>query len=158
MVLLHYCFQRSLDFIGFDLILSMEESRKRRAMLSHFNDTNIFLIPKVQNPKSFVEFHPISLCNLIYKIFCKALYLRVQGLIPCVISPQQRGFLPRRETTDGAIIAQEVLHFIKKNYFPPCVIKLDMVKAYDKVNWSFLTRLCLNLIFQGNGANGFQLF
>jgi hypothetical protein len=32
------------------------------------NETNIALIPKVKNPMSVIEFQPISLCNVLYKL------------------------------------------------------------------------------------------
>ena len=33
-----------------------------------FNETHIFLIPKAKNPIKVAEYHPISLCNVVYKL------------------------------------------------------------------------------------------
>lgn len=35
------------------------------------NITNIMLIPKIQNPTNLVNFRPVSLCTVIYKIVAK---------------------------------------------------------------------------------------
>ena len=49
--------------------------------------------------------------------------------------------MPGRETLEGAIVAHETLHFIKDHQIPSFVIKLDMMKAYDRVNWFFLFKV-----------------
>ena len=67
-------------------------------------------------------------------MFTKAIYLRLWKLLTKIISPQQGGFVPGIETMEGALIAHEMLHSINSHNLPSFVIKLDMVKAYDKVN------------------------
>lgn len=69
----------------------------------------------------------------MYKIFTKAIYLRLKSLIPKVISLQQGGFAPGRETSEGAFVAHEVLHSINSSQSPTFIAKLDMLKEYDKV-------------------------
>ena len=102
-------------------------------MLKYFNSTNIAIIPKTKEPKTFADFCPISLCNLTYKIITKAIYLWLQKILPFIISPEQGGFVPGRETMEGAMVAHEVLHSINSNQSSNFVIKLDMQKAYDRV-------------------------
>lgn len=130
-------FQSCWEFIGWDLLIALEESHKTRSMLKYFNSTNIVLIPKIKEPKTFVDFRPISLCNLTYKIVSKAIYLHLQHLLPHIISPEQGGFVPGRETMEGAMVAHEVLHSIDINQSSNFVIKLDMQKAYDGVSGPF---------------------
>lgn len=102
-------------------------------MLKYFNTTNITLIPKAKDPKTFSNFRPISLCNLKYKIITKAIYLRMQHLLPSIISTEQGGFFLGCETMEGALVDSEVLHSININQTPNFVIKSEMMKAYDKV-------------------------
>ena len=62
-------------------------------MIKYFNITNISIIPKIKDPQTFANFRPISLCNLSYEIITKVIYLRMQHLIPHIISPKQGGFV-----------------------------------------------------------------
>ena len=80
----------------------------------------------------------------------------MQHLIPRIISPEQGGFVPGRETVEGAIVAHEVLHSINSNHSSNFLIKLDMMKAYDRVCWKFLLQVLSKMSFQRIGANGLR--
>lgn len=58
-----------------------------------------------------------------------------------VISPQQSAFIPGRLITDNIMIAHEIHHQMQamgKKKQAYASIKLDMSKAYDRVEWSYL--------------------
>jgi hypothetical protein len=78
-------------------------------------ETLISLIPKVDFPRSFKEFRPISLCNTIYKLITKVLVNRLRPFLDQIIGPYQSSFLPGRGTSDNAIILQEVVHSMRKS-------------------------------------------
>lgn len=60
---------------------------------SSISNTNIVLIPKIKNPSSPNHYRPISLCNFSYKIISKIISLRLQPLLPLIISSEQAGFI-----------------------------------------------------------------
>lgn len=64
--------------------------------------------------------------------------MRLTKLLPKIISLEQGGFVPQRETSEGAIVAHEVLHSISTQKYPTMILKLDMMKAYDRVEWNVL--------------------
>jgi hypothetical protein len=110
-------------------------------MDSAINATNIALIPKIKNPSCVTEFRPISLCNVLYKIVSKVLANKLKVNLPMVISPNQSAFLPRRLITDNILAAYETLHTMQTRLWSKVGfmgIKLDISKAYDKVEWFFL--------------------
>lgn len=60
------------------------------------NETYICLIPKFTCPQMITEFHPISLCNVVYKIVSKVLANRMKKILPEVINESQSVFVPGR--------------------------------------------------------------
>lgn len=102
------------------------------------NDTAIVLIPKVPHPEDLKDFHPISLCNVIYKIVSKCLVNHLRPLFGELISENPSAFITGRLITDNAIIAFKCIHFIeslRNNDDLYCAYKLDLSKAYERVDW-----------------------
>jgi hypothetical protein len=118
--------------------------------MREINQTFIVLIPKVASPEELGQFRTISLCNVIYKIASKVMANRLKVCLSLIISEEQSAFVPRRLIMDNIITAYECLHFMKRNRAKKnrfCALKLDMKKAYDRLEWNYLEAIMLKLGF-----------
>ena len=72
-------------------------------------ETNIVLIPKKDNSETMRDIHPISLCNILYKIISKMLANRPKRLLPKCISQEQSAFVENRSILDN-VVGTRVFH------------------------------------------------
>jgi hypothetical protein len=76
---------------------------------------------------------------------------RLRPILDAIIALEQSAFVPSRRIIDNALIDFECVHVIKKGVGGSeeyCAYKLDLSKAYDRVNWEFLKGLMEKLGFQ----------
>lgn len=81
---------------------------------------------------------------------------RLKLIMPFIISEYQSAFVPRRLITDNIIAAFESIHAIKRwggSKLKKMILKLDMSKAYDRVEWDFLEAMLSRLGFNARWVN-----
>jgi hypothetical protein len=127
------------------LLNAVEESRTSGKVCGSLNATFLTLIPKEEKPNSFHEYRPISLCNFVYKVITKLIASRIKDKLASCISNEQFGFLKDRLISDAIGLAQECMHSSKSKKMSSLILKLDLKKAYDKVSWSFLRMLLIQI-------------
>lgn len=82
----------------------------------------------------------ISLCNNTYKAITKIISWRLRPFMSKLIRPCQTSFLESRQTSNNVIIVLEIInHYRKmKGKESNMILKLDLEKAFDKIEWSFI--------------------
>lgn len=91
------------------------------------------------------------MCNVSYRIIAKAIANILKPILSQIIFPAHSTFIPNRLITDNAIIGYECLHHKirhskgKRNGL--VALKLDVSKAYDRVEWQFLEQTMAKIGF-----------
>ncbi|KAL2895702.1 LINE-1 retrotransposable element ORF2 protein [Bienertia sinuspersici] len=141
-------FQKMWHIIGQDCCKTVKKVFEEGLISPCLNKTSISLIPKSDFPEKVTQYRPISLTNSCYKIITKILVKKLRPLLDDFISPNQGAFLPNRGTDVNFMVATEILHSMnkkKKGKTGFFALKLDLEKAYDRMEWDFI-RNCLDMI------------
>lgn len=91
------------------------------------------------------QYRPINLCNSIYKLITKIIANRIKPIISKIIGQTQTNFQQCKRASDNAIIVQETLTYFqkKKGKISNMLLKLDLEKTFDRLEWSFFEKTLL---------------
>ncbi|WOH08816.1 hypothetical protein DCAR_0728264 [Daucus carota subsp. sativus] len=78
-------YQQHWDIVGPLVSKAVMDCLNEQAEIGAINSTLVTLIPKVKAPKTVGDFHPISLCNVLYKVISKVLINRLKPILPRII-------------------------------------------------------------------------
>lgn len=136
-----FFYQQFWSIVKTDVINTILAFFHSGSLYTPLNHTFITLNPKVPFPKEVTYFRPIILCNVSYKIISKILVNRLKPLMNTLITPFQNAFIKGRNIFYNILIAHEILDVVRKKKERKAsfrMLKIDMSKAYDMVNWTFL--------------------
>lgn len=109
--------------------------------ISEINKTVLYLNLKLKNPTVISKFCPISLCSVVCKLISKVLANRLKVVLPHIIDESQSAFVSNKLIIDNFIMAFKAFHWLNtgnQRNNEHMVIKLDMRKAYDRVESKYL--------------------
>ena len=118
--------------------------------LAKFNEGCISPIYKKKDPDNIANYRPITLLNTDYKIYTKAISLRLADAAPDVIHPDQAGFLKDRSIFDQVKTTKMVTDYMNATNKKGAIVALDQEKAYDKILHPYLWEVLEKLEFPGN--------
>lgn len=122
------------------MYLAVEEFFANGLLLRQINNSYVTLIPKVENPVFIKEYMPISCCNILYKIITKVLANMLQHLMPQLVNESQSAFIKGRLMKHNVLLTHGLIKGYNQHQVSSsrCMMKIDLQKAYDTINWSFL--------------------
>lgn len=111
----------------------------------------IITLPKPgKDPTTPQNFRPISLLNSDLKLYAKILANRIATHLPNLIHTDQSGFTTGRQTSDATRRLTNIIHLTHQSRTPSLLLSLDAEKAFDRVNWTYLSMTLQRFGFQGN--------
>ncbi|XP_075524522.1 uncharacterized protein LOC142556916 [Primulina tabacum] len=143
-----FFYQKFWNSIGGEVIEAVQRILNDGQPLDAWNDTIVNLIPKIKSPMTMKDFRPISLCNVCYNIVARTLTNRLRPILKQTVNDFQSAFIQDRLISDNIIQGFETIHWIRsrkgghKGY---AALKLEMSKAYVRVEWSFLEGIMIQL-------------
>ena len=88
------------DLLGEELLSAVDYARVSGCIPPSLNSTFLALIPQKENPATFADYRPISLCNLLYKLISKVIAVRLKPFLDTHISIEQFGFLKNHQIVE----------------------------------------------------------
>jgi hypothetical protein len=101
----------------------------------------ITLIPKLVGAMDILQFRPITVINVIQRLFSKVCAVRLAPVMERVPHPCQFSFLKGRHIHDGILALHEIIYEVKIRHLKGVFLKLDFQKAYDRLDWTFLRQV-----------------
>ncbi|XP_060972278.1 uncharacterized protein LOC133038209 [Cannabis sativa] len=143
-------YQKNWHILGHSFGHAVLDVLNKGASISSINATYLVLVPKKSNATKVRDFRPISLCSTIYKVVAKSIANRLKTVLTSLISHNEGAFLSNRIIVDNILIANEVNNSInghKNDKVGWAALKLDMEKAFDKVEWGIIEHILLHFGF-----------
>ena len=96
------------------------------------------ILKKGKDPLAATSYRPISLLPVDLKILSKLLALRLESVLPLIISPDQTGFIRGRYSFSNLRRLFNIIYNSPPSNTTEVLISLDAEKAFDRVEWEYL--------------------
>jgi hypothetical protein len=111
------------------------------------NQAYMILLPKKADASTVREYRPISLIHSFSKLFMKVLASRLAPKLHELVAYHQSAFIKGRVMQDNFKAVQLSTKSLHKSKTPSALIKVDIAKAFDTVNWTFLLAILKHMGF-----------
>ena len=83
-----------------------------------------------------INWRPISLLNVIYKLMSSVIANRLKLVLDKLISNKQKGFISGRYIGENIRMIYET----QQQNIPALLVSIDFQQAFDKVSWKFIDK------------------
>lgn len=98
--------------------------------------------------KEIKDYRPISCCNVTYKVISKIIANRLKLVLPQFIAGNQSAFVKDRLLIENVLLATELVKdYHNDSISSRCALIIDISKAFDSVQWDFLTKVLTAMDF-----------
>jgi hypothetical protein len=106
--------------------------------LQFLNKALVVLIPKKPNAVRVTDFRSTSLIHSFAKILSKLMANRLAPELKNFIDCNQNAFIKKRSIHNNFMLVNQLIKGLHKKKITAMFIKLDVSKAFNTVNWSYM--------------------
>ncbi|KAL3694987.1 hypothetical protein R1sor_008638 [Riccia sorocarpa] len=126
------------EFMREDCFLMVQSFWEKKELVGKDSRGIIKLIPKNDEKHLLKNWRPITLLTMTYKIVAKIIAVRLKGMLPKIIDTQQTGFVAGWNIIDNILSLRLGQEWAQVTSQHAIFVKLDFMKAYDRVAHGFL--------------------
>lgn len=136
------------DIIKLDIMATLDcFHRGDMRGLPAINKAIVTLLPKMDGAVDVKDFRPVSLVHCAIKIFDKALSNRLAVELPRLVGMHQSAFVKGCSIHDNFMLVQCTVRRLHAFKEPAVMLKLDISKAFDSVQWPFMVEVLTHMGF-----------
>lgn len=117
------------------------------------NQAYMVLLRKKHDAEEIGDFRPISLIHSFAKLFTKVLARRLAPHMCNLVKPNQSAFIRTRVIHENYKAVHLTAKLLHRSKVPSSLLKIDIAKAFDTVNWVFLLGLLQHFGFPRRWVN-----
>ena len=121
------------------------------------NQAYMILLRKKKDASVLNDFRPISLIHSFAKLFAKVLARRLSPHMNDLVRLNQSAFISGRLIHENFKAVQLTASILHRKCIPSALFKVDIAKAFDSVNWSFLLAILRHMGFPRRWINWISL-
>jgi hypothetical protein len=149
-----FFFQHYWDIIKLDVTNAVLEFFTSSWILPGFNSNIIALLPKSPDASFIDHYRPIAMANFKFKIISKVIADRLASIMPNLVSAEQKGFIQGKDIKDCLYTVSEAANLLhNKSFGGNLALKIDIRKAFDTLDWSFLLKVLRSFGFNDKFCN-----
>ena len=121
------------------------------------NQAYIILLRKKDDAARLGDFRPISLIHSFAKLFTKVLARRLAPHMNTLVRANQSAFISGRLIHENFKAVQLTAKLLQWKKIPSALYKIDIAKAFDSLDWSFLLEVLKHMGFSRRWLNWISL-
>ena len=146
------------DLIGSDLVSVLNHAFDAGTLSLSQRRGLISLLFKRGDRFDMANWRPITLLCVDYKIASRCIAGRLLKVISSVVAPDQTCGVPGRYIGENVALLRDVVSYVTGNNLPAAVLSFDQMKAFDRVDWSFMFRTLTAMGFGPSFCSWVKLF